>query len=163
MTSNFLLLFVSTLHFFPYFILFSALGITIVTDLSTMLISRLVSLYLVPIGFLLSYYKLIDIHLFESICAALAGYLFFYMLNKLFFYFKKQNCLGEGDFDLMALIGSFTGFLGIWFSIFIGSLLGTVAAITIMLYKKKYISYMPFGPFLSIATMIFILMQDYLY
>jgi len=48
-------------YFFAYFIFFSALIITLRTDLETMLISRLVTIFLIPSGLVFSYFKLIQI------------------------------------------------------------------------------------------------------
>ena len=166
MTLSYLMLWQSSVPFWPYFIFFSALAITIQTDFSCMLISRFVSLYLAPTGVVLSYFQMLPIHWIESIISCLVGYGFLYLINKIFFIFKKQNGLGQGDFDLMALIGAYSGILGIWFTILWGSIIGTVTVLLFMVYKRKSISHIPFGPFLSLAAMIFVLFQkqiiDYL-
>ena len=160
MTACFFLLWQSSVEFLPYFILFSALGITISTDLSCMLISRFVSLYLAPTGIILSFFNVIPLCWQESLTASIAGYLFFYVINKIFYLIKKQDGLGQGDFDLMALIGAYTGFLGVWFTILFGSIFGTIAAVIYLLYKKSSRGCLPFGPFLAIATMFFVLFKD---
>lgn len=157
MTICFFALLHNTNFFWPYFFLFSALGITIQTDLSCMLISRFVSLYLAPTGIILSFFNLLPIHWTESLIACIVGYLFFYGINKIFFLIKKQDGLGQGDIDLMALIGAYTGLLGIWFAILFGSIIGMFAALYIAIHKKTSYSCLPFGPSLALATIIFIL------
>lgn len=147
------------LYFWPHFLLFSALGITIQTDLSCMLISRFVSLYLVPTGIILSFFNFLPINMIESLLASILGFLFFYAINKLFFLIKKQDGLGQGDCDLMALIGAYTGLLGIWFTILFGSIIGVFTALMIMLRKKASIVYLPFGPALAVASIIFVLFK----
>ena len=159
MALNFVMLLQAQICFWPYFILFTAFGITIQTDLSCMLISRFTSIYLVPVCFIFSYFNCLEIGLFESIISSVVGYGFFYLVNKVFFIVKKQNGLGQGDFDLMALIGAYTGILGLWFTIVFGSIIGTISVFLFMFYKKRTISCLPFGPFLSIAAMVFILFQ----
>lgn len=149
-------------YFYSYFILFSALGITIQTDLQSMLISRFASIYLVPIPLLLSFFNYLPLHPIDSIISSCLGYGFFYMVNKIFFFFKKENGLGEGDFDLMAFIGSYTGIMGVWFTILAGSILGFAATCSYMVYHQKRISHIPFGPFLSLGAIIFVLFQDYI-
>lgn len=146
-----------------YFIFFSALLIVIHTDVTSMLISRYTSLYLVPAGIIASYYNLLPIDTTESCCAAFIGYGLLYSVNKLFYMIKQQNGLGQGDLDLLAFIGSFTGFLGIWFTILFGSILGTISGTGYMLYCQKRINILPFGPFLSIGAMLYVLFQSYIF
>ncbi len=160
MTISFFLLWQTSTAFLPYFILFSALGVTISTDLSCMLISRFVSLYLAPTGIVLSFFNIIPLCWQESLAASVAGYLFFYVINKLFFMIRKQEGLGQGDFDLMALIGAYTGLLGIWFTILLGSIIGTITAVIYLLCKRASLTCLPFGPFLALATIVFVLFKD---
>ena len=68
-----------------YFILFSALIVTIRSDLETMLISQYMTLFVVPIGFFCSYFGLLPISLWQSIAGAVFGYLFLWTLAHLFF------------------------------------------------------------------------------
>lgn len=160
MTISFCALWYQSIHFYSYFILFSALGVTIQTDLSCMLISRFVSLYLAPTGIILSFFNLLPIHWTESLVACVSGYLFFYAINKLFFLIKKQDGIGQGDIDLMALTGAYTGLLGIWFTILFGSIIGTITALAMILHKKKSPVCLPFGPSLALATIIFVLFKS---
>lgn len=149
-------------YFYSYFLFFSALGITIQTDLCCMLISRFASLYLLPIPITLSFFNLLPIHVIESSIATLCGYGLFYSINKIFYIFKKENGLGQGDFDLMALIGAYTGMVGIWFTVLCGSILGAITACMYMIYTKKRIFHIPFGPFLSLGAIIFVLLQRHI-
>lgn len=146
--------------FFPAdFLFFSALTITIHTDLQHMLISRIVSLYMIPVGILLSYADLTIISPFESIISALAGYALLFLINKIFYWFKKHDGLGQGDLELLAFIGSFLGLLGCWVTILIGSTLGTFAGCFYMIWTKKTISVMPFGLFLAIGALSFVMFE----
>lgn len=147
-------------YFFTYFIFFSALAITIQTDLRCMLISRFFSLYLAPTGIIISFFDYLPINWQENLIAAIAGYGFLYGINKLFYFIKKQDGLGQGDLDLMAFIGAYTGLLGCWFSILFGSVIGTISAIIFMFFYKKRINVFPFGPFLCLGAMLFVLFQQ---
>ena len=147
--------------FFPaYFLLFSALTITMVTDSKSMLISRFTSLYLVPTGIIASYFDLLPLEWTESLIATIAGYLFLYLINAVFSLIKKQRGLGQGDLDLLALIGAYTGIIGCWFTILYASTLGTVSALAYMAYSKKRLTTIPFGPFISIGAILFVLFQE---
>jgi len=150
------------LHFVPaYFILFSALIVTIRTDIETMLISRFTSLFLVPVGTLFSVLKLLPLSPFNSILGAMIGYLIPYIFSKIFKYFTGKEGIGAGDFELLACIGAFTGILGCWLSLVIGSLLGSLFGLTQLISGKASRSTkIPFGPFLAVGCIIFVLLQN---
>lgn len=148
--------------FSVYFFFFSALTITIHTDMEHMLVSRFVSLYLVPAGIFLSYARYLPISPIESAASAMAAYLFLFSINKIFYLIKKHDGLGQGDLELFAFIGSFTGLLGCWFTILFSSVLGTLTGCLYMLWSRKTISILPFGPFLAIGAMLFVLFEQWI-
>jgi len=123
-----------------------------------MLISQYVTLYLIPIAFLCSWLHRLPISFFESLCGAIIGYFFLYSINYIFKYLTKKDGIGEGDFDLLCLIGSFSGILGCWASITIGSTLGSLFSLLYLLTTKKITktNYIPFGPFLAFGAIIYI-------
>lgn len=146
------------ISYFPaHFLFVSALWITVYTDLQHMLISRFVSIYLVPVGIFCAYMELLPITPLESLLAAVFGYGFFWLANTLFCKIKGHDGLGQGDLELMAMIGSFTGALGCWFTILCSSLMGTTLGCLYMLWSKKPITIMPFGPLLALGASIFVL------
>lgn len=70
---------------------------------------------------------------------------------------KKRQGLGMGDVKLLAMIGAFFGWEGVFFVIFLASILGSVIGISIIIAKRGDLKYaLPFGPFLSIAAVIYI-------
>ena len=147
-------------YFFAYFIFFSALIVTIRSDIETMLISRFVTIFLVPLGCFLSAYGLLPLSLRESISGAMFGYFFLFSINYIFKSFRNQNGIGEGDFDLMLFIGSFTGILGCWISITLGSLIGSLYGISTILLSQNdsfQNTKIPFGPFLAFGALLFVL------
>lgn len=158
------LLYITNDYFWGHFILVSALIVTIRSDLESMLISRFVTLALVPLGLILSTMDLLPIVPLNSILGAGFGYLFLWTVASMFKWFTRKDGIGQGDLDLMALIGSFTGVIGAWVSLLIGSLLGSVCGL-IFLYKKGHAARytkIPFGPFLAIGTIIYLFFQDWI-
>lgn len=143
---------------YPVYLLFiSALWITVHTDLKHMLISRLVSLYLIPVGILASILGLLPITYTESILAsALAGG-FLIATNKIFAMIKGHDGLGQGDIELLAFIGAWIGFLGTWCTIVIGSVTGTIIGSAYLLWTHKQIRILPFGPFLALGAIMFLI------
>ncbi len=76
-----------------------------------------------------------------------------------FFYIavRKQEGMGMGDVKLLAMIGAFLGWKGVVFVMLVSSLIGTAAGLSIILYKKGSLKYaLPFGPFLSLAAIIYV-------
>lgn len=153
---------------FAYFILISALLIIVRTDLETMQISRFTTLFLIPLAFAFSLtyysnYPLLPLNISDVLKGALFGYFILFFTNKIFFYLTKKQGMGQGDLDLLALIGAFTGVTGAWISLMIGSIVGSLAGITMMHYKGcKLGSQIPFGPFLAFGAISYILFQNQL-
>jgi len=159
-----LYLYIPHQYFFSYFIFISALIVTIRSDIETMLISRYVTLFLVPVAFLLSWHGLLPISFFASICGAVIGYLFLSIINYIFKYATNKDGIGEGDFDLLCFIGSFTGIFGCWATVTIGSTLGSIFGIIYLLYacyftEKTISTKIPFGPFLAFSAIMYVFLQ----
>lgn len=75
-----------------------------------------------------------------------------------YYLLKKQEGMGGGDIKLLAMIGAATGVKGVFFTIFTGSLLGTIGGIIFLTLSKSANSKprIPFGPFLSIGAIAYI-------
>ena len=104
-----------------------------------------------------------DFSLLDSIIGALVGGGFLFAIAYFYEKYKGIEGLGMGDVKLMAFIGSYVGWFGALFTIFLGSVLGTVIAIAGALTsnvedKGKY--EIPFGPYLAIAGSIYLLIGD---
>jgi leader peptidase (prepilin peptidase) / N-methyltransferase len=155
---------VSSDYWFAYFIFFSALIISIRTDLHMMLISRFVTIALVPLGFLLSYLGMLPITLINSILGTSSGFMFLFALAQLYFLLTKRVGLGHGDIELIAFIGAFLGVLGWWFTLVIASCLGSFIGIFILIFDQKSLRNIkiPFGPFLAIGAMSYVIFSPYL-
>jgi leader peptidase (prepilin peptidase) / N-methyltransferase len=166
-----LYLYIPLTYFFAYFIFFSALIVTIRSDIETMLISRFATVFLVPFGIIFSATDLLPISPLESIAGATFGYLFLATINYIFKYLRNKTGIGQGDFDLLFFIGSFTGILGCWTSITIGSTAGCFYALCAFIfhtYNKTTSEFtsstkIPFGPFLAFGALFFVFFQQYIF
>lgn len=152
---------ISPQFWISYFLFFSALIISIRTDLETLLISRFVTLWLIPIGLLLSYCAFLPISLLQSLVGTFTGYICLFSIAQLYYLITKRVGMGQGDVELLAFIGAFTGFIGWWLTLLIASFIGTFTGLTLMFYKRSSLITMkiPFGPFLALGAMIFVLFQ----
>ncbi len=147
--------------FLPYFFFFSALIVVTRTDLETMLISRATTLLLVPLGTLLAAIELLPISAGASLCGALFGYGLLWLVRTVFYRATGKEGLGLGDVELLAMIGAFTGIIGAWFSLFAGSVLGTLFGTAYMLITKD--RKIPFGPFLAFGAILYVLITPFIH
>ncbi|MBU1007991.1 prepilin peptidase [Candidatus Dependentiae bacterium] len=161
------ILFTSLVLFFPlasYLLFFSALIIAIRTDLEAMVIPQVFSIWLAPVGVLLSLFGFTRVSFWESLLGALVGYGVLWSIAALFKYFTKRDGLGVGDMELLAMIGSFLGPIGVWFSVFIGSVSGLViGGGYLLLTKKGRNTRIPFGPFLALGATIYFFFESFLF
>ena len=70
---------------------------------------------------------------------------------------RKREGMGMGDVKLLAMLGAFLGINGVFFIILVSSLVGSVIGITIILLQKGNMKLaLPYGPFISLAALIFL-------
>lgn len=147
-----------------YFIFFSALIVSIRSDLETMLLSRWVTLYCAPVGWLCAYFELIPLSVPESIYSSILGFVALWVIARIFTFLTKKEGLGQGDIDLMACIGAFTGLIGLWTTLMIGSIIGAISSILYCtLSKKSFDTPLPFGPFLALGAIVHVFIEHYGY
>jgi leader peptidase (prepilin peptidase)/N-methyltransferase len=81
-----------------------------------------------------------------------------YFVALVYYLLKKQEGMGGGDIKLLAMIGAATGVNGVFFTIFTGSLIGTLAGVGVMLHTRLFDSKLKiaFGPFLSAGAIAYI-------
>ena len=161
---SFLTLFIAvpSYYWLGYGIFLSALIVTIRTDLETMLISRFATLFMIPFAFVFSAINYIPINFYQSLSGSIFGYLILWIVNKIFYALKKQQGIGEGDFDLLAMIGSFTGIHGVWITLLLSSMLASVISLFLIVLKKiTKNSMVPFGPFIAIGAIIYLFTNAY--
>jgi leader peptidase (prepilin peptidase)/N-methyltransferase len=66
-----------------------------------------------------------------------------------------REAMGRGDLKFLAAIGAFLGWRGVLFSIFGGSLLGSVVGlVTLVLGKRVWSAKLPFGPYLAVGALV---------
>jgi leader peptidase (prepilin peptidase)/N-methyltransferase len=139
-----------------YFIFFSALIVSIRSDIETMLISQYMTLFIIPVGIICSYLYLLPTTLWQSLAGASLGYLVLWSITKIFLWLTGKRGMGDGDFEVLALIGSFLGISGAWYSLMIASIAGSLwGLLMIRRGTADRSTKIPFGPFLAMAAIAF--------
>ncbi len=80
------------------------------------------------------------------------------MVAVTYHFIRKEEGMGGGDIKLLAMIGAATGWQGVLFTVFAGSLGGTFAGGIAMAISRRadFRLRIPFGPYLSAGAIIYI-------
>lgn len=97
-----------------------------------------------------------SVPVFSSVFGMILGGGILFSIAYVYQLLRKVEGMGMGDVKLLAMLGAFLGPGGVVFIIFVSSLLGTLVGITLMIRNKGDLKYaIPYGPFLSLAAIIF--------
>ena len=142
------------------FILSAALLVIIVIDIHHQIIPDVISLPGIIAGLLFSVFSATLTWQSSLIGIAVGGGVL-YTIALAYFLIRKIDGMGGGDIKLLAMIGAWLGWQSLPFVIFASSLSGTIVGLIAMGYQKKGgRTRIPFGPFLSIAALIFIFFSE---
>ena len=91
----------------------------------------------------------------SSITGFLAGGGSFYLIAVTGKAIFKKDAMGGGDIKMMAMVGGLLGWKGVLLTTFLGSLLGSVTGVSLILLKgREWGSKIPFGPYLAIGALV---------
>ncbi len=143
-----------------YFLFCAALLVIIVIDIHHQIIPDVISLPGIGIGILFSLLSP-TLSWQDSVIGILAGGGILYSIAWLYYLWRKVDGMGGGDIKLLAMIGAFLGWHALPFVIFTSSLSGVVVGVFAMIKQKKGgQTRIPFGPFLSIAALLYLFFQE---
>ena len=72
-----------------------------------------------------------------------------------------REAMGRGDLKFLAAIGAFLGWRAVLFSLFAGSLLGSIIGlITLVVGKRVWSAKLPFGPYLAFGALTWMFFGD---
>lgn len=111
-----------------------------------------------------SFYFVPEMTLIKVIKGIALGGGMLYSVAAIYYLLKKQEGMGGGDIKLLAMIGAATGIKGVLFTVFTGSLFGTIGGLVAMFLSRHMDSKMkiPFGPFLSLGAILYVFFGDVL-
>jgi len=164
--------FVVIFHFFGvslttllFFILSICFVIIFFIDLKHFIIPNELTYPLMIIGLLKSFDPNLNTTLFPNLVNSLIGGLFGYIIIWLiiFTYKKLRNKegMGLGDAKLLSVIGFWFGWASIPFVIFFSSVIALLSVVPDIIKNKKDLSsQIPFGPYLIIGNLVFLIFNE---
>ena len=146
------------------FILTLALIVIFFIDLKHFIIPDIITFPLMIIGFLKSFDPNLN-EIFPNYINSLIGGCFGYGIiwGIIFFYkkFKNKEGMGLGDAKLLAVVGFWFGLDSIPFVIFLSSVIALLVVLPDLIRKtKKMSTQIPFGPYIIIGNLIYLLFED---
>jgi leader peptidase (prepilin peptidase) / N-methyltransferase len=150
--------------FFSYAFFFSSLIAATASDLMTLMIPQIFSVWIIPVGVICSFLQLTQINYIESMIGSIFGYAILWIVAFIFKKYMHKDGLGIGDMELLSMIGSFVGPIGVWIALTIGSISGLViGGLYLILSRKAKTTQIPFGPFLALGGILYVLFKHQLY
>ena len=145
-----------TLEALIYYLFFAALLTVTFIDIDHRIIPNVITLPGIPICFAASF-ALPTINYKEALLGILIGGGSLLLVAWVYSLITKKEGMGGGDIKLLAMMGAIVGWQGVFFTIFLASLVGTIAGLAAMLQSRKGMKLaVPFGPFLSIGSITYI-------
>ena len=72
-----------------------------------------------------------------------------------------REAMGRGDLKFLAAIGAFLGWRGVLFSIFAGSVAGSIVGLsTLIIGKRVWSAKLPFGPYLALGALLWMFFSE---
>lgn len=131
-------------------------GLVVVTfiDLDHQIIPNVITLPGIPLG-LAAGFLVGDPPFLDRLIGALAGAGFLYLVLLYGGVVYGQDAMGEGDLNLIALVGAFLGWQAVVVTILAGCLVGSAVGLSLIasgrLGRRQHI---PFGPFLALGAVV---------
>ena len=134
-------------------------------DLKHYIIPNELTFPLMLIGFVKSFDPNLNQSLFPNYINSLIGGLFGYAIIWLIIFFYKtlrnKEGMGLGDAKLIAVVGFWFGWLAIPFIIFLSSIIALLSVVPSLLKNSKTMSsQIPFGPYIIIGTLIYLIFKS---
>jgi leader peptidase (prepilin peptidase) / N-methyltransferase len=123
-------------------------------DLDHQVIPNVITLPGIPLG-LMGGLVAGEPPILDRLIGALAGAGFLYLVLLYGGAVYGQDAMGEGDLNLIAVVGAFLGWRAVVITILMACLIGSVAGLALIAFKRLgRRQHIPFGPFLSLGAVI---------
>ena len=133
-------------------------------DLKHYIIPNSLTYSMMILGFIKSFVPNLDPifpNFLNSLIGGLLGYGIIWSIIYFYRQFKKKEGMGLGDAKLFAVVGFWFGWISIPFVVFLSSIIALLSVLPDLLRSsKKLSSQIPFGPFIILGTIIYLVFQD---
>lgn len=133
-------------------------------DLKHYIIPNSLTYSMMILGFIKSFVPNLDPifpNFLNSLIGGLLGYGIIWSIIYFYRQFKKKEGMGLGDAKLFAVVGFWFGWISIPFVIFVSSIIALLSVLPDLLRSsKKLSSQIPFGPFIILGTIFYLVFQD---
>jgi len=163
------------------FVLCAALFIVALVDYDWRLIPNLITFPGIALGFMAASFAMPEVAWKSSLIGIAVGSGLLFVTGELYHLVRGREGVGLGDVWLLGMVGAFLGWPGVLFTLFVGSVLGSIGGIAYALAgggseaapalaepeaSEADVSLLrteiPFGPFLALAAAIFAIFQPQL-
>ncbi len=146
-----------------YGLLLSGFIVATRTDFEALVVPRVVILFLAVVGMVASVVEVLPVTMFASLLGALVGYGSLWALNKASLWFSGRQGIGEGDMELLGVVGIFWGPIGVWAVTMVSSLAGIVlACVYLAITGQGRHTRIPFIPFMAAAVCAYLFFQQHI-
>ena len=133
-------------------------------DLKHYIIPNSLTYSMMILGFIKSFDPNLDPifpNFLNSLIGGLLGYGIIWSIIYFYRQFKKKEGMGLGDAKLFAVVGFWFGWISIPFVVFLSSIIALLSVLPDLLRSsKKLSSQIPFGPFIILGTIFYLVFQD---
>ena len=144
----------------PFYLLIYALLALSFIDLNNKILPDQITFPLIWLG-LLTNLVFSFIPLADAVLGAILGYLSLWAVFWIYNLVTNKEALGFGDFKLLAAVGAWFGFYALSWILFIAALTALISALSqILLKRKSFKDPVAFGPFISLASVIYLFFHN---
>lgn len=128
-----------------------------VIDMQHMMIPDVISLPMIVVSLFIPF-LLPELHFQDVLLGIFIGAGGVYGVAWIYYIIRKREGIGMGDAKLLAAIGGWLGYQSLLPTVLIGSILGSVIGLAVMLKKRGNMQLeIPFGPFLAFGAVFYLL------
>jgi leader peptidase (prepilin peptidase)/N-methyltransferase len=140
-------------------ILGTALIVLFMIDLEHQLLPNAITLPGIAIGFVLSFFS--GPGPLASLIGIVVGGGILYAIAAGYYLLRKEEGMGMGDVKMLAMVGAFLGWKAVLLTLVLSSFAGAVIGVGIIAWHRGNLRYaLPFGTFLSLGTLVAMLVGD---
>ena len=145
-----------TAESFFLFVFIAALIVVVFIDIDYRIIPDVITLPGIVITFLAAVF-IRESAWTESLIGILFGGGSLYVVAVVYKLLTGVEGMGGGDIKLLAMIGAWCGWMGVFFTILVSSAVGTLVGFSIMIvYNKNLKVAIPYGPFLALGAIVYL-------